>query len=160
MIAGKIEEYAQGRKLDLARGSLVRCRVDLGLTLARGGSGQGPDRFKSALDHADKAIDYFERSSQENELPRGLLTRAMIHRLTKKFVEADNDIRAARELAERGSMKLHLIDCDLERCRLLIACGEKDEARQKLARAEELDPKLEYGRRKAELKQLHEILNT
>lgn len=51
-------------------------------------------------------------------MPLGLFARAGLYRVQIKFSEALNDLEEAQEIAERGSMRLHLADYHLEAYRL------------------------------------------
>jgi tetratricopeptide (TPR) repeat protein len=152
----KIEQFAGDRELDRARASLSWSRVDLGRALLAEDDGGRRQSLERALAHANEAVDHFSQSSQENEKPRGLLTRAMLHRLLGSFAEAEADILGATEIAKRGKMRLHLIDCNLERCRLLLGKGEEAEARKVASRmVVDFGNILEsYGRRTAEWQQI------
>jgi len=78
-----------------------------------------------------------------------------------EFAPAWADLEEAREIAERGEMKLHLADYHLEACRLVLAEGgglgaegKREKAKEHFAIAKEMIEKMGYGRRKAEVEAL------
>jgi len=63
-------------------------------------------------------VDGLRRAGTTHELPRALLSRALL-----RFVESDRegckaDLDEAWQIAERGSMQLHMADVHLHRARL------------------------------------------
>ncbi|MEK6258167.1 MAG: hypothetical protein AABP62_06060 [Planctomycetota bacterium] len=67
------------------------------------------------------AVDGFRRSGDQDQLSRGLLTRAWLRFVEGKRTGSDSaqsDLDEAWEIAERGSMKLFLADIHLYRARL------------------------------------------
>jgi tetratricopeptide (TPR) repeat protein len=109
--------------------------------------------YRAILEHSplassrsslDQAVDGLRAAGQQDDLPRGLLSRAWL-----RFVEGDAagaraDLDEAHQIAERGAMKLHLADIHLHRARLF-----HDKAA--LAQARQLIEQRGYGRRKKEL---------
>jgi hypothetical protein len=93
-------------------------------------------------------------------LPRGLFARAACYRAQNKFAPAWADLEEAREIAERGEMKLHLADYHLEACCLCLAQseqgakGKEQEAKEHLETASAMIEKMGYGRRKPEVEAL------
>ena len=57
----------------------------------------------------------------QHELPRALFAHAFYSRIQNQFPQAWDDLEEAREIAERGSMNLWLVDYHLEASRLLIS---------------------------------------
>lgn len=111
-----------------------------GSRLRPGSGGQGIQRLRDAR--------------QQDELPRGLLARAELYRVSEAFTDAWHDLTEAGEIAERGEMKLHLADYHLEAARLSLAEGKKDQAREHLATAREMIEEMGYGRRKGEAEEI------
>ena len=120
----------------------------------------------SSLDHCHaslhRAVDGLRRSGQQDDLPRGLLTRAWLRSLTNARSGAESaqtDLDEAWEIAERGPMPLFLADIHLHRARLFSclqseASGEKypwDSPAADLAAARHLIEKHGYWRRREEL---------
>ena len=106
-----------------------------------------------------------ERATSHH-LPRGLFARAACYRAQNEFALAEADLEEAREIAERGEMKLHLADYHLEACRLCLAQSEqgakskRQEAKEHLATASAMIEKMGYGRRKPEVEELQEQLRS
>jgi len=65
----------------------------------------------------DQAVDGLRKSGYQYYLPLGLFTRAVLYRQQKKFLQSWEDLDEAREIAEYGKMRLHLVDYFLEVCR-------------------------------------------
>ena len=84
-------------------------------------------------------------------IPFGLLTRAWLRFVTGDENGARADLEEAQEIAERGSMRLHLADVALYRARFF---GDRDA----LVTARRLVDECGYGRRRAELAILEERL--
>jgi hypothetical protein len=133
--------------LTLARAALYAALLDL--------SGQPAD-WAAARVHADAAVDGLRASGNQDELPRGLLTRAWLRAIEARpsplaplpegggLDAARADLAEAERLATRGDMRLHLADVYLYRARLF-----RD--RQALAEARRLIEACGYGRRLGEL---------
>ncbi len=66
-------------------------------------------------------MDGLRQAGQQDDLPRGLLARAELHRFTGAFSKALNDLDEAFTIATRGGMRLHEADCHLEYARLYLA---------------------------------------
>jgi hypothetical protein len=82
----------------------------------------------SEFAHIDDAVSGLRRAGTQQELPRGLLTRAWLRRLTVARTgpdSAQSDLDEAWEIAERGPMRLHMADIHLYRARLFgVRSGE------------------------------------
>ncbi len=101
-------------------------------------------KLVEAASRLSEAVDGLRRAGQVQFVPLGLLGRVML-----RFVAGDEegcraDLAEAGEIAERGSMKLHMADVHLYRARLF---RDKDE----LAQARKLIEQCGYGRRMGEL---------
>jgi len=113
------------------------------------------------------AVDGLRRAGQQQELPRGLLTRAWCsfaeaseHKLhgraqevTECLARSQTDLDEAWEIAERGPMKLHLADIHLHRARLFFREAKYpwESPAADLAAAEKLINECGYHRRDQEL---------
>lgn len=75
--------------------------------------------FSEAADFLNQAVDGLREAGQQDNLSRGLLARASLYRHQKNFPAAWTDLDEAREIAEYGSMRLHLADYYLEACRVI-----------------------------------------
>jgi tetratricopeptide (TPR) repeat protein len=121
--------------------------------------------FSQANDYLNKAVQSFREAGRQDYLPRGLFARAACYRAQNEFAPAWADLEEAREIAERGEMKLFLADYHLEACRLCLAEGKahgaegkKEKAKEHLAIAKEMIEKMGYGRRKPEVEELRKEL--
>ena len=115
--------------------------------------GSSLDPCHAPLQHA---VDGLRRAGRQDDLPRGLLTRAWLRFLegTRTGPEsAQSDLDEAWEIAERGPMKLFLADIHLHRARLFFREAQYPwgSPAADLAAARELIEKCGYGRRKEEL---------
>lgn len=70
--------------------------------------------FSKAEKFLNLAVDGLRESGTQNNLPWGLLARAALYRHKENFSKAWTDLYEAREIAEYGEMKLHLVDYYLE----------------------------------------------
>jgi hypothetical protein len=80
-------------------------------------------KFSPAAMELDHAVSGLRRASQQDQLPRGLLTRAWLRSLTGPRTgpeSAQSDLDEAWEIAERGPMPLFLADIHLYRARLFF----------------------------------------
>ncbi len=113
----------------------------------------------ASLQHA---VDGLRRAGQQDDLPRGLLTRAWLRSLTGARTgpdSAQSDLDEAWEIAERGPMPLFLADIHLHRARLFGGLTSAREGAKypwgspaaDLAAARQLIEKHGYWRRKEEL---------
>ena len=99
------------------------------------------------------AVDGLRASGNQDDLPRGLLTRAWLRFLEGDPAGATADLDEAWQIAERGSMKLHMADILLHRARLF-----RDRAA--LEAAARLIEETGYHRRDEELADAREALET
>jgi tetratricopeptide (TPR) repeat protein len=109
--------------------------------------------IRRAVEWLDQAVDGLREAGYEEFLSRGLLARAACRRWAAHFPAAEEDLRECEEIAQRGGMRLHLIDCHLEAARLALASGQAVlglAAQEHLAAAEDGIVKTGYKRRRAE----------
>jgi tetratricopeptide (TPR) repeat protein len=109
----------------------------------------------------EMAVSGLRRAGMQDQLPRGLLTRAWLRFLAGDADGARTDLGEAWEIAERGSMRLHMADIHLYRARLFHAVTpypwDKDEQgkprgpKDDLAAARKLIDECGYHRRDEEL---------
>ena len=97
----------------------------------------------------DLAVRTFRDASRQDYLPSALLSRAWLRALQRQPDLARADLDEAQQIAERGSMRLHLADIHLHRARLF---RDKEE----LKRARALIEQCGYWRRKEELEDAEE----
>jgi hypothetical protein len=93
-----------------------------------------------------------------DELPRGLLARAALYRLTGDHSLAQHDLDEALRIATRGEMRLHQADCHLEAARLALATGDRASARKAWETANAMIEEMGYHRRDGEVKEIEEQL--
>ena len=155
-----LDRAAQTLKWGMQHGGLLTNGLDH-LSLARAAiladeSGRG-EALDQARSHAQVALDTLRQAGQLDHLPRGLLARAEVHRLTGDLNAARADLTEAMAVALRdpaGHMKLHETDCHLAQARLNFTAAEPDQARRHLQAAEDLIQATAYHRRDAELQRL------
>jgi hypothetical protein len=87
-------------------------------------------------------------------IPRGLLARAALHRLTGAHDLARADLTEAEDIATRGHMRLYETDAHLEWTRLCRDTGDLAAAREHLAKARALVDATGYERRRREVEWL------
>jgi len=124
--------------------------------------------FNQARDYLQQAVAGLREASRQDYLPRGLFPRAACYRSQNEFAPAWADLEEAREIAERGEMKLFLADYHLEACRLHLAeyqnvgthggAPQPEKAKEHLEKAAEMIEKMGYGRRKPEVEALRREL--
>lgn len=113
--------------------------------------------IRRAVEWLNQAVDGLREAGTEHHLPRGLLARAACRRWAAQFPAAEQDLQDCEEIAQRGGMQLHLIDCHLEAARLARASGKAvlgRTAAEHLAAAEDGIVKTGYKRRLPEAAQL------
>lgn len=115
------------------------------------------DTTQSAV-FLQRAVDGLRQAGQIQELPRGLLAQAELHRFNGDYERADRDLAETLRIAIRGGMGLHLADYHLESARLRLAQGDRDKAREHLATARKMVERMGYHRRDNEVNQLAEQL--
>ncbi len=119
---------------------------------------QGSNDFTQAEAYLHQAVDGLVKSGNQDEVPRGLLTRAALYRIKKEFDKAHADLDEAFAIADRSEMKLHLTDYHLESCRVFLAENKPDRAKQHLAAAKKLIAQTGYHRRDKEAEELAGVL--
>ena len=126
-----------------------------GFPLRRGIKG---DVLFLAADYLNQAVDGLRLSGNQDDVPRGLFARAFYYRIQNQFPEAWEDLAEAQEIAERGEMKLWLVDYHLEACRLSLAEGRPEngdrrpeKAKQHLEEAGKFVEETGYHRRDPEV---------
>lgn len=96
--------------------------LDIGLdTLSLGRAAQALCDTAEAAAQLDAAVTALEDAGQAQEIPRGLLGRAELHRTLRNWDLAAADLNDSDEIADRSGMKLFQIDGAIERARLTLA---------------------------------------
>ena len=114
--------------------------------------------FSQAAAHLGRAVDGLRQAGHQDHLPRGLLARAELRRVMGYLDRARADLDEALSISTRGGMRLYQADCHLEYARLHLACGEKEEARESLAKAKGMIEEMGYHRRDGEVAELEGML--
>ena len=121
--------------------------------------------FNQARDYLQQAVAGLREAGVQEYLSRSLFARAACYRAQNEFAPAWADLEEAREIAERGEMKLFLADYHLEAGRVALAEGEglgaegkREEARGHLEIAAKMIEEMGYGRRKPEVEELQRQL--
>jgi exonuclease VII small subunit len=102
----------------------------------------------------DRGVEGLRQAGQQDELPRGLLARAELRRVTGAMDKGQRDLDEAFSIAERCGMRLYESDCHLEYARWHLASGDKPKARESLAKAKKMIDGMGYHRRDKEVKEL------
>ena len=113
-------------------------------------------------DAVDEAVSALRHAGQQQELPRGLLTRALCRSLQENWTgpdSAQSDLDEAWEISSRGPMPLFMAEIHLHRARLFgvaLRDGHLDEypwesVEHDLSEARRLIETCGYGRRSGEL---------
>ncbi len=111
---------------------------------------EGTGDFTQAANHLEHAVDGLRQAGVQDQLPRGLLARAALHRVQGHVERARRDLDEAMAITERGGMGLHQADAHLRFARLYLAMGEEPKAREHLGTAKEMIGRMGYHRRDAE----------
>ncbi len=115
--------------------------------------------FTQAEDWLNQAVEGLREAGRQDELPRGLFARAFLFRMRREFANAWIDLEEAREIAEQGSMGIHLANYHLEAARLYLSQDQQAEARESLEKAKRMVEEMGYHRRDGEIEELKEWLN-
>jgi tetratricopeptide (TPR) repeat protein len=107
--------------------------------------------FTRAAAHLDRAVADLLEAGQQQYLVPGFLARAECYRRQKQFSKAWDDLNEALEIAQAGSMKLHLVDYHLEAGRLCEVEGKHDQAKTHFDTAAKLIEETGYHRRDSEI---------
>ncbi|WYD79586.1 MAG: hypothetical protein V8K32_09735 [Candidatus Electrothrix gigas] len=120
-------------------------------------------------DWLDQAVVGLRKAGTEHHLPLGLLARAAWCRWTivlmkqaDTITQAVQDLQETEEIAQRGGMRLHLIDFHLEAARLSLTAGQdilNRTATEHLAAAKKGIEETGYKRRLPEVANIEEVLS-
>ncbi len=109
-------------------------------------------RLSQAMNFLDQAVEGMRKANHQEFLVRGLLARAEGFRLMMDYARTWDDLNEALDIAEMGSMKLHLCDYHLEAGRLCLAEGKDTDAAEHFRAAKTLIEETSYHRRDGEVK--------
>jgi tetratricopeptide (TPR) repeat protein len=108
-------------QLTLGRAHLQRAVEETPPRLPLSGEGQERRSLSEAEGRLEQAVAGLRAAGQQDDLPRGLLARAALHRHTHDFARARQDLQEVFDIADGSGMRLHLTDYHLEMARLLVA---------------------------------------
>ncbi len=111
--------------------------------------------FAKATEHLNHAVEGLRQAGAEEFVARGLLAWAALHRLEGDLPGAEADLSEALEIAERGRMRLHECDAQLEWARLCRQRGDRAGQQEHVARARRLIDETGYERRRREVEALN-----
>jgi hypothetical protein len=123
-------------RLTLGRASLYRALLDGLIPDSAAPNEQRPAVLATLVTaklHIHAAMEGFRCSGDMSHLPRGLLTRAWLHRLLEESAAATTDLEEVESLATRSGMPIFLADVHLTRARLFRDRTELTKARKLLA---------------------------
>jgi tetratricopeptide (TPR) repeat protein len=112
---------------------------------------EGSGDFGRAMESLDRAVKGLREAGDQEFIMRGLLARAACFRIQGQFSQAWDDLKEAKEIAEAGDMKLHLVDYHLEAGRVSADEGKDGEAKSHFKTAAEMIEKTGYHRRDKEV---------
>ncbi len=138
-----------GRLLDIGLHNL-----SLGRAHWQESSSPGSGSAQTARQYLDRAVEGLREAGQQDDLPRGLLARGGFLRWAGEPETARHDLEEAREIAERGEMKLFLTDYHLETCKLELSLKDKNKAKIHLDKAKLLVKETGYHRRDGDVREL------
>lgn len=150
--AGQTLEWAKQYGLDLL--TIALDNLPLGRAYLMQAQAEGTKDYSQAVTHLDRAVDGLRQAGQQDQLPRGLLARAELHRVMGALDKARRDLDEAYSIAARGGMRLYEADCHLEYARFFLVSGEKDKAREHLDIAKKMIEEIGYHRRDGEVSQV------
>jgi tetratricopeptide (TPR) repeat protein len=104
-----------------------------------------------------RALGRLREAGTQHHLPQGLLARAGLYREKGDYEKARADLEEAKDIAQRGEMKLHLTDYHLEAARLCGVEGKEEETRGHLEKARALIEETGYRRRLPEVEALDDL---
>lgn len=110
--------------------------------------------LSEAAEHLSEAVDGLRVSGNTDDVPRGLLAQAELHRHQGHFERARRDLCEVAKIARRGEMRLFLTDFHLESARLALAESEPAAARDDLDKARQLVTETGYHRRDPDLDEI------
>jgi tetratricopeptide (TPR) repeat protein len=134
-------------------------RLSLGRAWLLEAEQRGTGDTAPAADFVQRAVDGLRQAGQMDHLPRGLLARVALHRVTGDWIRAERDLTEALRIATRGEMALHLADCHLESARLQLAQGNRDKAREHWETAKAMIERMGYHRRDKEVDEIAQKLH-
>ena len=117
-------------------------------------------QYSKATEYIDQAVQELHRATVQHHLPRGLLCYAVFYRLQGDYNNTRKYLDEIRALSQRCGMKLYLADCCIETTRLAMCEGDSREAQINLAEAKTLVMEAGYYRRKSEILELEQMIQS
>ena len=127
---GQAEERGQYSLKEYSQKNMVLIDIALDeLTLGRScllkAVAEKTGDYSKAGDFLNQAVDGLRKAGHQDVLPQGLIARAGYYRVSREYQKSWRDLEEAREIAERGEMKLWLADYHLESSRCVWMKEEK-----------------------------------
>jgi tetratricopeptide (TPR) repeat protein len=158
---GATQTLTEGRTItsfslrNIALSDLTLARVALYRTILESSSFDNSES-KMPL-HIDDAVNGLRKSGDQTRIPAAFLTRAWMRAVQGRTSEARSDLDEAKQIAERGPMRLHLADVHLHKARLFFR-DDLDAACEDLRQARVLIEKCGYLRRMPELEDAENVI--
>lgn len=118
LILNRIE--SEDWPIDVALERLTLARALLYTAVFNRSLGRPGTYISKIVSLVTSAVTGLRRAGDATHIPRGLLTRAWLHCLTRNSAAAAADLDDAWDIAERGPMPLHMADIHLHRARLFF----------------------------------------
>jgi tetratricopeptide (TPR) repeat protein len=134
--------------------------LSLGRACLLGATANGDLETEQARAHLGLAVDGLRQAGQQDHLPRGILARADLRRLTGDFRGAEDDLEESLDICTRCELRLLEADTHLGYTRLHLAQANPTAARSSLTRARALIEQTGYHRRDRDLAELESALAT
>jgi hypothetical protein len=143
------------RSLDLAerKNWLLEMALD-NLSLGRACLAADDVNVTQAAGFVHRAVEGLRQAAHLEFLPRGILARAELYRITRDWGRAERDLAEVLRIATRSGMGLYLADYYLESARLQLARGKKDKARGHWTTARDMIDDMGYHRRDKEVDEI------
>ena len=133
---------SQGILLDEAVAELTISRALL-LIESQAGSAD----FHESKEYFRKAFESIRNVNHQWLMPEALLGRAEYYNLSGKHVQAEDDLRETKALADRDGLKLYEVDCQIGLAKLSLHRKELTQAREQLNAVETEVANMGYHRR-------------
>ena len=158
----EVQERAERSLVMAERNHWIRDIALHHLSLSRasllGGMANGTLDSKQVRAHLELAVDGLRQAGQQDHLPRGLLARADLRRVSHDFRGAEDDLEESLDISTRYELRLLEADTHLGYTRLHLAEANPTAARSSLTRARTLIEQTGYHRRDRDLAELESAL--
>ncbi len=133
---------------------IALAQLSLGRAHWQASRSSGSGSAQTTRQYLDQAVDRLRKAEDQEMICRGLLARGGFLRWAGQRDAARHDLEEAREIGERGDMKLWLTDYHLENCRLELDEKNMEKAKVHLDNAKRLVEETGYHRRDGEVEEL------